>query len=166
MRIMGVDPGTVSMGYGIVDVIDNNVSIITSGAITGSTRVPLSQRLSHIYQKLDAVIRRFNPEEVAIEEPFVADNPRTALAVGRAQAVAMLVAAQHGLPVFIYSPTKIKLAVTSYGGSSKEQVQEMVKLQLGLEQPPQPNDAADALAVALCHKQQTYLSNLIQTSRQ
>lgn len=152
------------MGYGVVDVGDNNVSIITSGAITGSAKVPLSQRLYHIYKKLKAVIQRFKPEEVAIEEPFVADNARTALAVGRAQAVAMLVAAQHNLPVFIYSPTQIKLAVTSYGGSSKEQVQEMVKLQLSLEHPPRPNDAADALAVALCHKQQTYLSNLIRAT--
>lgn len=162
MIILGVDPGTVSMGYGVVNVKDDDVALIAFGHLTAPPRLPLAQRLFTLHQKLEEIIQRYSPAEVAIEEPFVADNARTALAVGRAQAIAMLAASRHALPIFSYTPTQVKRAVTSYGASSKEQVQEMVRLHLNLDHPPQPNDAADALAVALCHQRQTHLAHLLQ----
>ena len=118
-----------------------------------------------LYQELNDVLARYLPEEVAVEEPFVAGNARSALALGRAQAVAILAAANKGLPVFRYSPTQVKLQVTSYGNSSKEQVQEMVKIQLGLDKPPKSTDAADALAVAICHLYQRQSQNLLKSSQ-
>ena len=104
---------------------------------------------------------RYQPDEVAVEQPFMANNAKSALAIGRAQAIAMLAAANKGIPTYEYTPTQIKQQVANYGASSKEQIQEMVKLQLGLSQIPQPNDAADALAVALCHLSEIHLSNLL-----
>ena len=114
-----------------------------------------------MYNKLFEIILRHQPDAVAVEQPFVAKNVRSALAIGRAQAVAMLAAANIGIPTFEYTPAQIKQRITNYGASSKEQIQEMVRLQLGLSQVPQPNDAADALAVALCHLSETHLSNLL-----
>lgn len=162
MVIFGVDPGTVSMGYGVVRVAGDKVTLVTCGALAGKAKLPLAQRLFQLYEKLDDLVRRHRPSEVAIEEPFVGDNRRSALAVGRAQAIAMLVAAKRGLPVYTYTPAQVKQAVTSYGGSDKEQVQEMVRLSLDLAEVPQPDDAADALAVALCHQRQTYLAHLVE----
>lgn len=164
MKILGIDPGTVSMGYGVVEVEEDRVIYVACGALTESAKIPLAQRLFHLHQKLESIIQQYHPNEVAIEEPFVAINVRSALAVGRAQAIAMLAAAHHDLPVFSYSPAQVKQAVTSYGGSNKEQVQEMVKLHLSLANLPQPSDAADALAIALCHHQQTHLAHLLQAS--
>lgn len=151
------------MGYGVVRVDGDKVELLAAGALNCQAKLPLARRLFQLHTELDKLVVRYAPSEVAIEDPFVAANPRSALAVGRAQAIAMLVAAQHGLPVFTYTPAQVKQAVTSYGGSSKEQVQEMIRLTLGLPQPPQPNDAADALAIALCHQRQTYLNRLVET---
>jgi crossover junction endodeoxyribonuclease RuvC len=107
------------------------------------------------------VIVRYRPDVVAVEQPFVARNVKSALAVGRAQAVAILAAANCGIPVYEYTPAQVKQRVADYGASSKEQIQEMVKLQLGLSQIPEPSDAADALAVALCHLHETHLERLL-----
>jgi crossover junction endodeoxyribonuclease RuvC len=104
---------------------------------------------------------RYQPDAVAVEQPFVAKNVRTALMIGKAQAAAILAAANRGIPTYEYTPAQIKRVVTNYGASSKEQVQEMVRLQLGMAEVPQPNDAADALAVAICHLRQTHLENLL-----
>jgi len=117
--------------------------------------------LSYLYDKLSEVILNYQPDVVAVEQPFVAKNVRSALAIGKAQAVAILAANQKGIPTYEYSPAQIKRVVANYGASSKEQVQEMVRLQLGLAQTPQPNDAADALAVAICHLRQTHLKDLL-----
>ena len=132
--------------------------IIDCGVLNLSPRVSLEERLRSIYAKLRDVIAEHHPQEVAIEEPFVGRNIRSTLAIGRAQAVAILAAANQELPVYYYSPARIKQQVAGYGGSDKEQMQEMVKIQLGLSQPPQPSDAADALAVAVCHIQQSRLN--------
>ncbi|MCK4387133.1 MAG: crossover junction endodeoxyribonuclease RuvC, partial [Dehalococcoidia bacterium] len=113
------------------------------------------------YGRLLEIILRYQPEVVAVEQPFVAKNVRSALAIGRAQAVAILAAANSKIPSYEYTPTQIKRMVANYGASSKEQVQEMVKLQLGLPEIPQPSDAADALAVAICHLREIHLSNLL-----
>lgn len=162
MRILGVDPGTVTMGYGVIDEGGEEAKLIGCGVLTSPRERRVAERLWRLYRGLKEVIQRYEPREVAIEEPFVAKNIHSALAVGRAQAVAILAAGDRDLPVYTYTPTQVKQAVTDYGGSHKEQVQEMVRLQLGLSSPPQPNDAADALAVALCHLRQRHLLKLME----
>ena len=161
MRVLGIDPGTISMGYGVIESRDDEIALIECGALTSTERSPIGERLNNMYDELLEIIRRHQPEAVAVEQPFVAKNARTALAIGRAQAVALLAAANEGIPTGEYTPTQIKQRVANYGASSKEQIQEMVKLQLGLAEVPQPNDAADALAVAICHLREIHLSNLL-----
>jgi len=161
MRVLGIDPGTLNLGYGIVEEVGGVVSMVECGVIALSSKIPVEQRLCSIYDKLNEVIVHFRPDEVAIEEPFVADNARSALAVGRAQAIAILAASKRMLPVFRYMPTQVKQQVADYGFSSKEQVQEMVKIQLGLSSPPRSRDAADALAVAICHLHLRRLNHLL-----
>ncbi len=154
MRILGIDPGTINLGYGIVDG-EEGMHMVDYGALNLSSKIPIEERLCTLYTRLSEIIAKYHPDEVAIEEPFVGCNVRSAFAIGRAQAMAILAAANQRLPIYYYSPTEIKQQVASYGRSDKEQVQEMVKVQLGLLQPPQPSDAADALAVAICHIQQS-----------
>ena len=161
MRILGIDPGTVAMGYGVIDSSDDETTLVDCGVLDCPVRSPIGERLSFLYEELEKIISRYQPEAVAIERPFVAKNVRSTLAIGKAQAVAILAAANRGIPSYEYTPTQIKQRVADYGASSKEQVQEMVRLQLGLSQVPQPADAADALAVAICHLRETYLSNLL-----
>jgi crossover junction endodeoxyribonuclease RuvC len=161
MRILGIDPGTIAMGYGVIESSDDKVTMIDCGALTTLARSPIGERLSYLYNQLVEIVSRYQPDVVAVEQPFIAKNPKSALAIGRAQAIAILAAANKGIPTFEYTPTQIKQRVANYGASSKEQIQEMVRLQLGLSQVPQPSDAADALAVALCHLSEIHLSNLL-----
>ena len=161
MRVLGIDPGTLNLGYGVVDEDAGEMVMVDCGVLSQPSRVPVEKRLSSLYKKLVEIVARHQPDEVAIEEPFVADNRRSALAVGRAQAIAILAAANKNLPVFRYLPTQVKQQVTDYGGSGKEQVQEMVRLQLGLAERPEPSDAADALAVAICHLHQKHIEILL-----
>jgi crossover junction endodeoxyribonuclease RuvC len=161
MKIFGIDPGTVVMGYGVVLYVDEDVSPVDFGAIIAPQALPIGERLRRIYNELTEILRKHRPDAVAVEQPFVAKNVKTALAIGRAQAIALLAAANLSIPVFEYSPTQIKQRVANYGASSKEQIQEMVRLQLGLAEVPQPNDAADALAVALCHIQELHITALL-----
>ncbi len=161
MRILGIDPGTVVVGYGVIDSQADKMTLIDCNALTCRQRSPIGERLSYIYNQLSQVMARYQPDAVAVEQPFVARNARTALAIGKAQAAAILAAANRGIPTYEYTPAQIKRVVTNYGASSKEQVQEMVRLQLGMAEIPQPNDAADALAVAICHLRQTHLTNLL-----
>lgn len=160
-RIMGIDPGTWVMGYGVVEEQGGDPSFVDYGTLTAPPRADIVERLCYLYQGVREVLERYRPDVVAIEEPFVGRYPRSALAVGRAQAVAILAAANDGIPVCSYTPTQVKLRVANYGGSGKEQVQEMVRLQLDLPGIPEPNDAADALAVALCHCSEMRLAALI-----
>lgn len=164
MRVLGIDPGTVNMGYGIVDEEEGVMAMVDCGAVSVSSKIPVEQRLSTLYERLGEIVARYQPDEVAIEEPFVAGNARSALAIGRAQAIAILAAANRKLPVFRYLPTQVKQQVTNYGASSKEQVQEMVRIQLGLTEAPKSSDAADALAVAICHLHQRHLDQLLAQS--
>ena len=161
MRILGIDPGTVVMGYGVIEAENDKTQLVESGALATEERSPIGERLSFLHRRLLEIISRHRPDAVAIEQPFMAKNVKAALAVGRAQAIAILAAADKGLPTFEYTPAQVKQRVTNYGASSKEQVQEMVKLQLNLAEVPQPNDAADALAVALCHLQETHIASLL-----
>jgi len=161
MKILGIDPGTVVMGYGVVESEGDELSLVDFGAITVPERLQIGERLRRIYNELLEVLQRHLPDAVAVEQPFVAKNVRTALAIGRAQAIALLAAAGKGIPTFEYTPAQVKQRVANYGASSKEQIQEMVRLHLGLAEVPQPNDAADALAVAICHAQEVHLNNLL-----
>ena len=161
MRVLGIDPGTVIMGYGVIESNGNDVALVHCGALQVKQRSPIGERLSFLYKGLMEIIARYKPDTVAIEQPFVAINAKSALAIGRAQAIAILAAANHGIPAYEYTPAQVKQRIANYGASSKEQIQEMVRLQLGLDEVPQPNDAADALAVALCHLQEVHLENLL-----
>ena len=161
MCILGVDPGTIVMGYGVIDESDDELALVSYGALSGNRRSPVGERLSFLYHELEKVIRHEQPEAMAIEQPFVGNNVKSAFAIGKAQAIAMLAAANHNIPSFEYTPAQVKRQVTNYGASSKGQVQQMVKLQLGLDEVPQPEDAADALAVAICHQREIHLKNLL-----
>jgi crossover junction endodeoxyribonuclease RuvC len=161
MRVLGIDPGTITMGYGVIESTDETVTVLDYGALKTPARSPIGERLSYLYQELLKIIARYHPEVLAIEQPFISKNVRSALAIGRSQAVGILAAANKNIPAYEYTPAQVKQRVANYGASSKEQIQEMVRLQLGLSQVPQPDDAADALAVALCHLAETRLSNLL-----
>ena len=162
MKIMGIDPGTLVTGYGfILSTDDGNLEHVDSGAISQPRQTGLPRRLHLIHRELLALMRRHQPDVVAVEDPFVARNVKSALAIGQAQAVALIAAAELELPCYQYSPLLIKQMVTSYGGSGKAQVQDMVRLQLGLAEAPQPHDAADALAAAICHVRQSHLGDLL-----
>jgi len=151
--IMGLDPGTAITGYGLIKYDGSRFSMIDCGCIRTSPESPLSERLQIIYRELTDVIRQYKPEQFAIEELFFNKNARTALAVGHARGVAMLAASSAGLPVFEYTPLQVKQAVTGFGRAAKTQVQFMVKTILALSEAPEPDDVADALAVAICHGQ-------------
>lgn len=162
MLVLGIDPGMATMGYGLVRDQDDALQAIDYGVLTTPANSPVSQRLSSIYRGLLALMNRYHPEEMAIEL-FVARSLRSALLVGQARGVAILTAANHGLPVYEYSPMQVKQSVAGYGKGSKEQMQQMVRLQLCLECIPQPDDAADALGLAICHFNRRHLAHLLQT---
>ncbi len=169
MRILGVDPGTLKMGYGLIED-GEELRTLDYGVLTAPGRMQPPERLHRLYVALMQLVERCKPDEIAVEEPFVGHsarhNVRSALAIGRAEAVVMLVAAGNGIPVYTYPPAKVKQAVTDHGNSDKEQVQRMVSVHLKLAEVPQPSDAADALAVALCHVQVKRLSRLLAESGQ
>lgn len=151
MIALGIDPGAAICGYGVVKEEGDGLQAVDFGVITTQGHDPLPTRLQQIYQGILDLIARHGPQEVAVEELFFARNARTALAVGQARGVALLAAANSRLPVAEYTPLQVKQALVGYGRADKEQVQQMVRLILGLKQMPQPDDAADALAVAICH---------------
>lgn len=163
MLILGVDPGTVHMGYGVIQDDPQGLRCLDWGVLAPHSSLPIHQRLYRLYQALLDVVERWQPGEVAVEEPFVTPTrgAKTALAVGQAQGVAILAAAAHGLEVYRYSPSQVKQAVTDYGASTKEQVQEMVRMLLGLKERPSSPDAADALAVAVCHARHQQARRLV-----
>ncbi|MDO8491041.1 MAG: crossover junction endodeoxyribonuclease RuvC [Dehalococcoidia bacterium] len=161
MLVLGIDPGMAIMGYGLVREEGDNLQAVDYGVLTTPAGAPVSERLSILYHGLLELINRYQPEEMAIEL-FVARNLRSALLVGQARGVAILTAATHGLPVYEYSPMQVKQSVAGYGKGSKEQMQQMVKLQLCLERIPRPDDAADALGLAICHFSRRHLANMLQ----
>ena len=151
MLVLGIDPGTAITGYGLVREDDEGLALVECGVITTPAGQPLPQRLQTIYHGLAAIIGQYQPDQVAVEELFFSRNVRTALSVGQARGVVLLAAAEAGLPLHEYKPLEVKQTVAGYGGADKRQVQEMVRLLLDLEQVPEPDDAADAVAVAVCH---------------
>lgn len=151
MRVIGIDPGTAITGWGVVEGDGNELQLITCGVITTPAGTPLPQRLQVIYRQLTELIEQWQPDASAIEELFFSKNAKTALAVGHGRGAAMLALANAGLPIAEYKPLEVKQALTGYGGADKMQMQQMVKLLLALDDIPRPDDAADALAVAICH---------------
>ena len=151
MRVIGIDPGTAMTGWGIVTGEGNELSMVASGVITTAPGTPLPQRLQIIYRELTQLVERWQPDASAIEELFFSRNAKTALAVGHGRGAAMLALANAGLSVAEYKPLEVKQALTGHGGADKYQMQHMVKLLLDLKDIPRPDDAADALAVAICH---------------
>ena len=151
MRIFGIDPGSERTGYGCIDHSRSRHRLVVCGAIAVPPRATFAEKLRVIHAELAELLTTCRPECVAVENLFYARNVRSALKLGHARGVAMLAASQAGLPVAEYTPTEIKRAVVGYGRAEKQQVQQMIKLLLGLDAVPTPHDAADALAVALCH---------------
>ena len=162
--VLGIDPGTAITGYGLVRENDDGLALLDCGAITTPAGQPLAIRLQAIYQGLAGLIHDYQPEEAAVEELFFSRNVRTALSVGHARGVVLLALADAGLPIYEYKPLEVKQAIAGYGGADKRQVQEMVRMFLGLDEVPQPDDAADAVAVAFCHLQSARLSALLAGS--
>src|SRR5580692_177473 len=152
MRVLGIDCGGEYTGYGVVEMLSGaRLVCLTSGAIKLSPREALPRRLSRIYMQLGAIISEHQPDEVSIEAVFYALNVKSALNLGQVRGVAMLAAASAGLEVSEYSPLTIKSSVVGYGRAEKQQVQHMVTRLLELAAPPEPFDASDALAIAICH---------------
>ncbi len=151
MRIFGIDPGSERTGYGCVETDGRCHRLVTCGAITAPAADAFPQRLARIHRELAALLVTCRPDAVAIENVFYSNNARSALKLGHARGVAMLAAVQAGCVVVEYTPAEIKRAVVGYGRAEKHQVQQMIKLLLGLDEPPSPHDAADAFAVAICH---------------
>ena len=151
MIVLGVDPGTLRTGYGLVDGNRDAVRLLQLGTITTSPKDELPFRLQKIYDGLRELIALHRPEWVALESPFMSKNVQSAMKLGQSKGVALLAARHGGVPIAEYTPTQVKSAVTGYGAADKAQIQHMVKRTLGLVDLPKPSDVADALAIALCH---------------
>ena len=151
MRILGIDPGYATVGYGVVDYNKNRFSVVGFGAITTKAGIPFPKRLKDIYDDMTAVIEKYRPDELSVEKLYFNTNTTTAIDVAQARGVIVLAADLSGVPVFEYTPLQVKQAITGYGRAEKRQVMEMVKNFLNLERVPKPDDTADALALAVCH---------------
>ncbi len=152
MLVLGIDPGTATTGYGLVrENPDASLEVVEYGAILTPAKLPMPQRLLELHKQLNGILLLHHPVMGAVEKLFFQSNVRTALSVGQARGVALLALAQAGLEVAEYTPLQVKSAVTGYGGAGKDQVQQMVRALLSLPELPTPDDAADALAVAICH---------------
>ena len=151
MRVMGVDPGVAVTGYGVVELENGRLTALAYDVIKTSAGVDLPERLRLLYERVLALLERYRPQWLALEELFFSKNARTAFSVGQARGVVLLAAAVRGLGVASYTPLEVKQAVAGYGRASKAQVQYMVRAILNLPSTPHPDDVADALAVAICH---------------
>ena len=162
---MGIDPGSNCTGYGIIEEIDSTLKVIHWGSVKSRPRQPFPQRLKFIYDELITVIQRFNPDEVAIEDMFFSANVKSTLKLGQTRGVALLSAVNKEKPVFEYSPLEVKQSVVGYGRAEKSQVQDMVTSILRLKEKPEPLDASDALAVAICHIHANTINSKIKAAK-
>ena len=161
MLVLGIDPGTATTGYGLVrETADGSFAVVDFGVILTPAGMPMEKRLLLLYERLIELIILHRPESGAVEKLFFSRNVTTAIAVGQARGVVMLALAQHGLSVAEYTPMEVKQAITGYGGADKMQIQIMVQAILGLAELPRRDDAADALAIAMCHLQNYHLKEL------
>ena len=155
MRILGIDPGTATTGFGLIEKTGQKLKFLDAGVISTHKDLPMGERLVILHTELTELITEFKPDEAAVELLFFARNVTTAMTVGQAMGVIMLALAQAQIPTGEYTPMQIKQAVTSYGRAEKPQIQEMVKTLLRLDAIPKPDDAADGLAIAITHATQT-----------
>ena len=152
MRILGIDPGTGILGFGVIDAgVSNKVKLVDGGVIRTPVKQEDSIRLETIYDELTELIKEHKPDVMAVEKLFFAQNVTTAMTVSQARGVVLLAGVKNGLTLFEYTPLQIKQALTGYGRADKKQIQEMVRIILGLDKLPTPDDCADALAAAICH---------------
>ena len=151
MRILGIDPGYAIVGYGAVDYAAGRFAPVGFGAITTPAGEEMTARLEMIYEDMNTVLNRYQPEAMAVEQLFFTNNVTTGIAVAQARGVILLCARLHRVPIFEYTPMQVKQAVVGYGKAEKSQVMEMTRRILGLESVPRPDDTADALAIAICH---------------
>ena len=151
LTILGIDPGYALLGWGVIEYHASQYRLVGYGAIKTDKSEGMPERLKQIYDGVAGIIKQYAPDVCAIEELFFNSNQKTAIGVGEARGAAVVVCANAGLPIYEYTPLQIKQALTGYGRAEKQQIQEMVRLVLGLEKAPSPDDAADAVAAAICH---------------
>lgn len=162
MIILGIDPGFAIVGYGIIKYEKNSFKLLDYGAIKTDATSQIADRLKIIYDNLCNLIKLHNPDFIAIEELFFNTNVKTAIAVGHGRGICLLSAANSNIPIFEYTPLQVKQAVCGYGRADKNQVQQMVKIMLNLKEIPKPDDAADALAVSICHAHSHKMENIMR----
>ncbi|MEG1497104.1 MAG: crossover junction endodeoxyribonuclease RuvC [Clostridiales bacterium] len=153
MVILGIDPGTAICGYGVVEKVNYKFNLVDYGVVNTPCGMPLEDRLVRIYDGITELIKKYKPEEMAVEELFFNNNAKTALSVGHARGVVLLAGAHCHVPIYEYTPLQVKQGIVGYGRADKKQVQFMVKTILNMKEIPKPDDAADALAIAMCHGQ-------------
>lgn len=151
MRIVGIDPGIARTGWGVIEVKSGKLEVRSFGCIETSKNLSTEKRLEEIFRQMVSILEKEKPDAFAIEELFFNTNAKTAMVVGQARGVILLTAAQHNIPIAIYTPLQVKIAITGYGRAEKNQVGQMVKILLHLDAIPKPDDTADALAIAVTH---------------
>lgn len=161
MLVLGLDPGLATLGYGLVRGDGQELEAVAYGVVRTPAGMPIAERLVLVHDALAEIIAMYRPDEAAVEELFFGTNARTAIMVGEARGVVLLTLAQAGLPIAEYTPMQVKQATTGYGQAVKQQVQEMVRILLCLDAVPRPDDAADALAVSICHHHSARLAALV-----
>ncbi len=165
MIILGIDPGTATTGYGLIKKTEDKLKLLDYGCIKTSKDLDPADRLSVIFKELKKVVKKEAPNVICVEELFFAANVKTALKVGQARGIVLLAAKESGIPIFEYTPLQVKQAICGYGRAEKVQIQKMVKTLLDLTDIPKPDDAADALAIAICHANSEKLKSLDQRSK-
>lgn len=163
MVVLGIDPGVATIGFGLVRVERGTNTLLQYGVITTPAGLPLSQRLLQISNDMDQLLARFRPDEMAVEELFFTKNITTGISVAHGRGVVLLAAEKAGIPIYEYTPMQVKQAVAGYGGAQKRQVMLMTQRLLGMKEIPKPDDAADALALAICHGRAA--TSLLNTER-
>ena len=161
MLVLGLDPGLATTGYGLVEGDGQRLVLVAYGTLQTPPKTPLADRLVLLHQSLTTLLARYHPDVTALEELFFSTNARTAIIVGEARGVLLLTLAEAGQPIAEYTPLQVKQAITGYGQASKLQMQEMVRILLGLNEIPRPDDAADALAISICHHNSAQMAALI-----
>lgn len=163
MLILGIDPGVATIGFGLVDAVRGGNTLVRYGVITTPPGSPLSDRLVQIHRDMDELLRTLRPQEAAIEELFFSKNITTGISVAHGRGVILLALAEHGIPVYEYTPNQVKQSVVGYGKAEKKQVMLMTQRLLHMSELPRPDDAADALALAICHSRSA--TSLLNTER-
>lgn len=164
MIIIGIDPGYAIVGIGVIEYVGNKFRTLEYNAITTPAGMPTVERLKKIYNEMIMYVEKYNPDAVAIEELFFNSNQKTAINVAQARGVLLVAVANKNIPIYEYTPLQVKQAVTGYGRADKKQIQTMVKMLLGLNVIPKPDDAADGLALAICHAHSNKMNNILGTN--